>query len=105
MLLERSRSQARLLAQQDTQRRRYERYERIRKAEPDVLMKPAPARPPRIVPRRPRRRSWPTTILSRRTFPGEAAGAAAADEVAADGPADMTRTNPRGIRRRRDARR
>ena len=42
-ILERSRTQARLVAQQDLQRRRYERYERIRSAEPDVLMKPAPA--------------------------------------------------------------
>jgi hypothetical protein len=43
LLLERYRSDARLLAFQDLERRRYERYERIRRAEPDVLLRPPPS--------------------------------------------------------------
>ncbi|MEX2121492.1 MAG: tetratricopeptide repeat protein, partial [Pirellulales bacterium] len=43
LLLERYRSDARLLAFQDLEQRRYERYERIRRAEPDVLLRPTPS--------------------------------------------------------------
>jgi hypothetical protein len=43
LLLERYRSDARLLAFQDLERRRFERYQRIRRAEPDVLLRPTPS--------------------------------------------------------------
>ncbi|MEX0713532.1 MAG: tetratricopeptide repeat protein [Pirellulales bacterium] len=43
LLLERYRSDARLLAFQDLERRRFDRYERIRRAEPDVLLRPTPS--------------------------------------------------------------
>lgn len=41
LLLERYRTDARLKALKELQRRRYERYERIREAEPDVLLRPS----------------------------------------------------------------
>lgn len=42
LLVERYRSEARLLAFQERERQRFERYERIRAAEPDVLLQPPP---------------------------------------------------------------
>ncbi|MEX2561211.1 MAG: hypothetical protein WD403_14915, partial [Pirellulales bacterium] len=43
LLLERYRSDARLLAFKELEQRRYERYQRIRRAEPDVLLRPTPS--------------------------------------------------------------
>ena len=46
LLLERQRSEARLLAQQELDHRRYDRYQRIRRAESQVLLKAPPAAGP-----------------------------------------------------------